>query len=106
MDPKLIVNEIIGLRDRLALSADQQSRIHEIFQQRQGEIAAIRSNTQLGQAERREKVQAARLEADKKFRALLNENQLDEYEEILRERRERMLERKQETAATTTLSSH
>ena len=49
-------------------------------------------------AARREKVKTIRAEAESKFRALLNENQIDEYEEILRERRERALQRKQETA--------
>ncbi len=104
MDPKLIVGEINSVRERLALSADQQAKIHDIFQQRQVAIASTRQDEKLTPAERRERVRAARLDADQRFRAVLNEDQLDEYEEILRERRERMAERKQEAAAV--LSSH
>jgi hypothetical protein len=95
MDPKLVVGEINAVRDRLALSADQQIRAREIIQQRQVQVAAIRHDTSLVPADRREKIKAVRLDADAKFRALLNENQIDEYDEILRERRERALQRKQ-----------
>jgi hypothetical protein len=104
MDPKFIRGEINAVRERLALSDDQQTKIHELFQQRQVAIAAIRGDEKLSATERHERVRAARLEADQKFRALLNEDQLDEYEQILRERHERLLERKQEASAT--LSSH
>jgi hypothetical protein len=96
MDPKLVVGEINAVRDRLALSADQQIRAREIFQQRQVQLAVIRHDTSLVPAARREKIRAVRLDADAKFRALLNENQRDEYSEILRERRERALQRNQE----------
>jgi carboxypeptidase family protein len=104
IDPKLIAGEINGMRDRLALSADQQTVIHAILEERQMEIAAIRRDTTLAAPVRRERIKSARLESEAKFRALLNENQLDEYEEILRERRERALQHKQE--ATLAVSSH
>ena len=97
-DSKAILREITAIRDRLALSADQQSKIHAVFEDRQAQIAASRSDNSLTMAARREKVKTIRAEAESKFRALLNENQIDEYEEILRERRERALQRKQETA--------
>ncbi len=97
-DSKAIQREIAAIRDRLALSADQQSKIHAVFEDRQAQIAASRSDNSLTMAARREKVKTIRAEAESKFRALLNENQIDEYEEILRERRERALQRKQETA--------
>jgi hypothetical protein len=103
INPKAIGREVNGMRDRLAPSADQQIKIGLIFRQRQEQIAAIRNDDSLPPPARREKIKAIRLEADSKFRALLNENQLDEYEEILRERRERALERRQEG---TSVSSH
>ncbi len=99
LDPKVVVGEINGLRDRLALSADQMTAMHAIFTNRQMQVVAARNDNTLTLPARREKIKAIRLEADTKFRALLNENQLDEYEEILRERRERALQRKQETAS-------
>ncbi len=99
VDPKVIVGEVNAIRDRLALSAEQQSKIRAIFQQRQEQVAAIRADNSLTPPARREKIKATRLEADTKFRGLLNEDQLDEYEEILRERRERAMKLKQEAAA-------
>jgi hypothetical protein len=98
IDPKAAVREIIGIRDRLALSAGQQLKIHAVFQARQMQIAAVRSDTSLPVAARREKIKAIRADAEAKFRALLNENQTDEYDEILRERREHALQKKQEMA--------
>lgn len=98
LDPKVVVGEINGLRDRLALSADQMAKMHAIFTDRQMQVVAARNDNTITLPARREKIKAIRLEADTKFRALLNENQLDEYDEILRERRERAAQRKQETA--------
>ena len=102
VDAKAVLSEINGIRDRLALSADQQTKIHAVLQQRQEQIVAIRTDNSLTLPERRERIKAARAEADTRLRALLNENQLDEYEEIVRERRERALQRKQEIG----LASH
>jgi len=100
IDPKVVIGEINAIRDRLALSADQQTKIHAVLQQRQEQIFAIRADNSLTLPERRERVKAARAEADSKFRALLNQDQLDEYDEILRERRERALQHKQATLAS------
>jgi len=88
-EAKAVVREIANIRERLALSADQQNKIRDIFLARQNQIAALRADTSLLQPARREKVKAVRADAEAKFRAVLNENQLDEYEEILKERRER-----------------
>jgi hypothetical protein len=88
-DVKISQREVASLRDRLALSANQQLTISAIFEQRQAEIAEIRDDGSLWPSERRERIQSIRREFEAKFRAVLNENQLDEYEEILRERRER-----------------
>jgi hypothetical protein len=96
---KAISREIAAVRDRLALSADQQIKMRAIFEDRQAQVAAARSDASLPMAARREKIKTIRAEADEKFRALLNENQRDEYAEILRERRERALQHKQETAS-------
>jgi len=90
-DVKAGQREVAALRDRLALSADQQIKARTIFQDRQAAIAEIRDDGWFWPSERREKIKAIRGESEAKFRALLNENQLDEYDEILRERREHAL---------------
>ena len=91
-EAKAVVREIANIRERLALSAYQQNKIRDIFTARQNQIAALRADPSLLQPARREKVKAVRADAEAKFRAVLNENQLDEYEEILKERRERAVE--------------
>jgi hypothetical protein len=88
-DPKVGQREVAALRDRLALSADQQLRICSVFQDSQLAISQIRDDASLVPSARREKISALRAATEAKFRALLNENQLYEYAEILRERRER-----------------
>jgi hypothetical protein len=61
-------------------------------------VAALRADNSLTMPVRREKIKAVRTAADVKLRALLNEDQLDEYDQILKERRERAAQRQQETA--------
>ncbi len=95
-NPKAVQNEINGFRDRLALSAEQQIKIRAILEDRQQQILALRADNSLPPPARREKLQQIRADADAKFRALLTENQLDEYDEILRERRERREQIRQE----------
>lgn len=97
---KAILREINAIRDRLALSADQQLKIRAVFQERQAQIANIRNDSSVPAPARRDRIKALRAEADTKFRALLTENQLDEYDEILRERHLRAIEQKLQTAST------
>jgi hypothetical protein len=92
---KRINNEIAGYSDRLALSANQQIKIREIFHERQLSIAATREDQSLAPFARRDKINAVRAHAEAEFRAVLNENQLDEYDEILRERQKRQAEKQQ-----------
>ena len=92
---KAIANEIGNMRDRLALSAAQLIKVRTIFEDREGQIENVRSDESLTMRVRREQVRTIREESDARFRAVLNENQIDEYEEILRERRERALRRQE-----------
>jgi hypothetical protein len=87
--------EIAGLQARLALSAAQQAQMQTILKERQVLIAGVRNDPALAQPARREKIGAIRREAEEKIRALFNENQMDEYDEILRERREFVLQKRE-----------
>ena len=98
LDPKIVVGELNAIKERLALSALQQTKIRAVLQDRQLQVAALRADNSLTMPVRREKVRAVRAAADVRLRALLNENQLDEYEQILKERRERAAQRQQDTA--------
>jgi hypothetical protein len=98
LDPKIVVGELNAIKERLALSAGQQTKIRAVLQDRQLQVAALRADNALTMPVRREKIKAVRAAADVKLRALLNEDQLDEYDQILKERRERTAQRQQETA--------
>jgi uncharacterized protein YbcI len=95
-DSKAIIKgEIAGLQSRLALSAEQQAQMQVILSDRQIQIAVARNDQSLAQAERREKMGTIRRAAEAKIRTLLNENQLEEYDEILRERRQLVLQKRE-----------
>lgn len=98
LDPKIVTGELNGIKDRLALSAIQQPKIRAVLQDRQLQVASLRADNSLAMPVRRERIRAVRAAADVKLRAVLNEDQLDEYEQILKERRERAAQRQQETA--------
>jgi hypothetical protein len=85
------------LRQRLALSADQQAQLRSINQDKKAQLAAIQSDATLRPRDRKQKIKSVNLDADSKIRAMLNDNQRAEYDQILRERRDARL-CKRETA--------
>lgn len=78
-----------AMRQRLALSRDQQEQIRAINQDRKGQLNAVQTDPSLSSRERKRRSRAIRLDADAKIRGLLNEDQRAEYDEMKRERRER-----------------
>ena len=100
LNPKIVNGEINAIKERLALSAVQQEKIRAVLQDRQLQIAALRADTSLAAPIRRERVRVVRAAAEAKLRAVLTDDQQDEYDEILRERRERAAQRKQQETAS------
>jgi predicted secreted acid phosphatase len=91
------VNREATMQERLALTADQKAQFRAILQSRHDQAASIKNDASLSPSTRKEKLKAVRLDTDTKIRGLLNENQLAEYEQILKERREKAV-RNRETA--------
>ncbi len=87
--------ETTNLRQRLALNADQVAQLHAINKDRKAQAAAIQSDASLSKPERRQKLKSVQVAADSKIRAMLTENQAAEYDQILRERREKQASRRQ-----------
>lgn len=90
------------LRERLALSREQQAQFQAIRQDRKAQLSALEADTSLSPAAHRQKSKAIHAAAESRIRAILNENQLTEYDQILRERREAALRKRQTTVAPTT----
>jgi hypothetical protein len=80
------VNREARVEERLALTADQRTQFRAIVQNRHDQVMSIRNDASLSSSERREKMKAVRLDADAKVRAMLNQNQIAEYDQILKER--------------------
>jgi hypothetical protein len=87
--------EASALHQRLALSADQQAKLRAILRDRKAQMLAIRGDASLTPHARREKTRDARALADGQIRSMLNENQLAEYDQILRERAETSARKRQ-----------
>ena len=92
---KPMINREATMPERLALTADQKTQFRAIVQNRRDQVEAIRNDTSLSAAARKEKMKAVRMDSNAKIRAMLNENQLAEYDQILRERHEKAIRNKQ-----------
>jgi hypothetical protein len=86
-----------SLRNRLALTADQQRQFRAINRERKEQLAAVQADTSLSPHTRRQKIKDIHLDAEARIHAMLNENQQAEYDQIKRERREKA-ERDRQTA--------
>jgi hypothetical protein len=85
----------VPLRQRLALSRDQQAQFRAINQDRKAQVNAVQADTSLSPSARRQKIKEIHAAAETKLRGMLNENQLAEYDQIKRERREQGLRNRQ-----------
>jgi protein CpxP len=86
-----------ALRQRLALTRDQQIQIRAINRDRKAQFAAVQSDSSLSPSDRKQKNKAIHRDAETKIRAILTEDQRAEYDQIKREHREQTL-RNRETA--------
>ena len=96
-DTTPIQHDTPSLRQRLALTRDQQAQFHAINKDRKEQLDAVRADASLALSARRQKVKEIHAEAEGKIRAMLNQNQLDEYDQIKRERREAAIRKRQTT---------
>ncbi len=77
-----------SIANRLALTHDQQVQFKAIHKDQKAQLAAVTADTTLSPRARKQKVKEIHLAAEGKIRAILNQNQLEEYEQIKRERQE------------------
>ena len=89
----------VPLYDRLALSHEQKAQFHAIGRDRKVQIDAVQADASLSPRARREKMRDIRAAAETKIRSILNQNQLDEYDQWKRERQERAISRRDTTMA-------
>lgn len=77
------------LTKRLNLTVEQQNQLLPILTDRQQQIAALRSDSSLSTQDRRAKARALRGESDSKIKAVLNDSQKQQYQQMRQHRRQR-----------------
>lgn len=87
--------ERTNLRQRLALSAAQVSQLRTINRERKAQLDAVERDGSLAPAARRQKTKEIRMDAENKIRGMLSQDQLAEYDQIKRERREQAVRNRQ-----------
>lgn len=80
------------LARRLALTHDQQIQFRAINRERKQQVAAIQADASLSPHVKHEKIKEIHATSENKIRGILNQNQLDEYEQIKRERRQKAVD--------------
>ncbi|MDE3057810.1 MAG: hypothetical protein KGJ59_07630 [Bacteroidota bacterium] len=94
-DSSRAANRAAVLKDSLGLSDEQTAKVQAIFLKSMGQMAKEREEHQ---GDRMEMMQAMRThmqEMDKEINALLTPDQQKKYEQLVKERRERMRQRMQ-----------
>ena len=75
------------LTKRLNLTPDQQNQLLPILTDRQQQMSALRGDTSLSGQERRAKARTLREDFDSKIKAVLNDSQKQQYEQMRQHRR-------------------
>jgi len=95
-EEQLLERRVQNLREQLALTPEQETRVREILTRQQSETAAIQE-ARRQEAEARRLEQKARLQKhDAEIRALLTEEQKVRYDAMKAERRENVQQRVRE----------
>jgi|SRR6202790_876864 periplasmic protein CpxP/Spy len=81
------------LTKKLNLTADQQTKVQEIFQSEQSQMQSLHQDSSLAQPDRRGKMMDIRKNADTQVRALLDSNQQKKWDEMQAKREQRMQQR-------------
>ena len=84
------------LAKRLNLTQDQQSQILPILTARQQQMESIFNDTSLSKKDRHDKIGAVREQSDSQLKAVLNDTQKAQYDQMQQQRRERMRQRRDE----------
>ena len=76
------------LTKRLNLTPDQQNQLLPILTDRQQQMSALHGDTSLSGQERRAKARTLREDFDSKIKAVLNDSQKQQYEQLRQHRRQ------------------
>lgn len=90
--------QVEHLTKKLKLTADQQNQILPILTSRQQQMESIRNDSSLSPQDRRAKFQSIREDSDTKIRAVLNDDQKKNYDQMQQEMRDRRQNRQQGAA--------
>ena len=77
------------LTKRLNLTGEQQNQLLPILTDRQQQMAAVRNDSSLSGQDRHAKARALREESDSKIKAVLNDSQKQQYQQMRQHRRQR-----------------
>jgi periplasmic protein CpxP/Spy len=89
-------HEVQMLAKRLNLTPDQQSQILPILTARQQQMESIWKDSSLSKKDRHEKMVAVREQSDSQLKAVLNDTQKAQYDQLRQQQRERMQQHRQE----------
>ncbi len=78
------------LTRKLNLSADQQAKVHEIFNTEQSQMEALHNDSSLSRQDRRSKMMGIHKSSDDQVRALLDSTQQKKWDEMQANREQRM----------------
>jgi periplasmic protein CpxP/Spy len=81
------------LTKKLNLTADQQTKVQDIFQSEQSQMQSLHQDSSTPQQDRRAKMMDIRKNADTQVRGLLDSNQQKKWDEMQAKREQRMQHR-------------
>jgi hypothetical protein len=95
-------DEVVAMLDsKLSLSDDQKAKITPIIADRQQQIRALAADQSMRRFQKARKMKSIFEESDNKIKALLNDQQKQQYSQIEQQMREQAKERRQERASNT-----
>jgi periplasmic protein CpxP/Spy len=90
------VQQAKHLAKKLNLTADQENQIEPILANRQQQFEAIRSDSSLSRKDRFAKMRTVRQDTDAKIKAVLTDDQKQQYDQMLQQMHQREMQRRQE----------
>jgi periplasmic protein CpxP/Spy len=93
--------QVAALTKKLNLTPDQASQIKPILQDRAQQMQAMRADTSLAPADRRAKTKSLMDDSNSKIEAVLNDQQKQQYQQMLAERQAKRGSRKPAASGAT-----